>query len=364
MFAAVAVSGVYPRAGAVSGGAQVRLFGSGFVPGATTVTIGGTAASVTYVASTELLVTVPAGTAGTADVIVTTPGGSATLPAGYTYVPPPTVAGVDPRTVAVAGGQNVVITGTGFVAGETTVTIGGVAATDVRVVSGTTLACTAPAHAPGSADIVVTTPGGTASLSGAVTYFAPPAITGFTPLQGLAGTVVTISGTGFDPDRSGDRVLLGSVTVPVVAATPTQLTVTIPTGAQTGRFTVTTAGGSATSGAAFVVPVYTRITATPAMASLEVGDTLQLRASGVFADNSDGGHHGACVVDLEQSVGGRRRCRRHRSRRRFRFRNHHGVVQRPDRNDLDRRCLLGLAAAGPGGDRTGARSRGRAVASR
>jgi RHS repeat-associated protein len=84
LFSAVTIADVFPRNGNATGGTQVRLFGSGFLPGATTVTIGGAAAVVTYVSSTELLVTVPPG-AGSADVQATTPGGSATLAHGFSY---------------------------------------------------------------------------------------------------------------------------------------------------------------------------------------------------------------------------------------------------------------------------------------
>lgn len=49
----------------------------------------GTAAAtdVTVNSDTELTATTPAGTAGTADVVVTTSGGSDTLEGGFTYNP-------------------------------------------------------------------------------------------------------------------------------------------------------------------------------------------------------------------------------------------------------------------------------------
>jgi hypothetical protein len=51
------------------------------------VTIGGAAATaVTVVSATSITATTPAGSAGTASVVVTTPGGSITGPARYTYV--------------------------------------------------------------------------------------------------------------------------------------------------------------------------------------------------------------------------------------------------------------------------------------
>jgi len=85
----LAVTDLYPRSGDPAGGTSVRIFGSGFVAGATRVTFGGIAAtSITFVSSTELLVTTPAGAIGSADVTVTSPVGSATLAGRYQYAPP------------------------------------------------------------------------------------------------------------------------------------------------------------------------------------------------------------------------------------------------------------------------------------
>lgn len=82
---------------------------------ATTVTVGGTAAtSVTVTSATSLTAVVPAGTAGAADVVVTTSAGSDTLTDGYTYVAAPTVTTVNPNTGPEAGGNTITITGTGF----------------------------------------------------------------------------------------------------------------------------------------------------------------------------------------------------------------------------------------------------------
>lgn len=76
---------IYPKVAYPSGGQSIRVFGAGFVPGATTVTIGGRPATVTQVAPTELLVTAPPHTAGAAEIVVSTPAGSAAVAGGLTY---------------------------------------------------------------------------------------------------------------------------------------------------------------------------------------------------------------------------------------------------------------------------------------
>lgn len=81
---------VDPDNGVATGEATVQIIGENFQDGAT-VTIGGSAVSnVIFVSPTELEVEVPAGTAGSVDIIVTNPDGkSDTLAGGFTYTPSP-----------------------------------------------------------------------------------------------------------------------------------------------------------------------------------------------------------------------------------------------------------------------------------
>lgn len=69
----------------------------------------------------------------------------------------PTVSGVTPASAAT--GATITITGTNLNA-TTAVTVGGNAATNVNVVSGTSVTATMPAGTAGSAPVVVTTPAG------------------------------------------------------------------------------------------------------------------------------------------------------------------------------------------------------------
>ncbi len=79
---------VEPDNDTITGGATVQIIGENFQDGAT-VTIGGNAVSnVIFVSPTELMVEVPAGSAGSTDVVVTNPdGNSDTLVDGFTYTP-------------------------------------------------------------------------------------------------------------------------------------------------------------------------------------------------------------------------------------------------------------------------------------
>jgi gliding motility-associated-like protein len=61
-----------------------------------------------------------------------------------------------------------------------------------------------------------------------------PTITTFTPLSGVVGTSVTISGTNFNTVMANNIVFFGASKATVTAASATSLTVTVPTGATFG----------------------------------------------------------------------------------------------------------------------------------
>src|SRR5581483_6440591 len=100
-------------------------------------------------------------------------GGSSTSPSSTA----PRIASVSPNAASTTGGVVVTISGANFSPGAV-VTIGGIAAATATVENSTTIAATAPPHAAGAADVVVTSNGQTASLAGGLTYVtnAPPAI--------------------------------------------------------------------------------------------------------------------------------------------------------------------------------------------
>ncbi len=168
---------VEPNRDMVVGGAAVKIIGENFQDGAT-VTIGGKAASnVIFVSPTELTVEVPAGVAGSADVVVTNPDGkSDTLTDGFTYTepPPPTLTRLEPDNDVVAGGATVKIIGENFQAGST-VTIDGNTVSNMIFVLPTELTVVVPAGTAGNADVVVTNPDGKSdTLADGFTYIEVP----------------------------------------------------------------------------------------------------------------------------------------------------------------------------------------------
>ena len=117
----------------------------------------------------------------------------------------PQIISIVPNSASPAGGAIVTINGSNFTSGTQTtapsVSFGGVAAKNVRVVSPSQLRATVPPHSSGRVSVEVTTAdGASSSASGAFAYTnAPPAISGISPTSGDAtgGTVVTIAGSNF-----------------------------------------------------------------------------------------------------------------------------------------------------------------------
>ncbi len=249
------VTAINPTRGTTGGGTQVTITGTNFT-GATGVTIGGAPAAFTVVSATSITATTGAHAAGVADVAVTTPNGVGAGVGLFTYVAPvaPTVTAISPSSGTTAGGTPVTIAGTAFV-GATSVTIGGLAA-PFTVVNATTITTTTSAHAAGGVDVVVTTPGGTATGVDLFTYVAPPpaapSVTAISPSSGPAsgGTAVTISGANL---TGANAVSIGGV--PVSGFTVLNgTTITATTGAHSAGVVdvvVTTPGGTGTGAGLF-----------------------------------------------------------------------------------------------------------------
>lgn len=177
-------------------GTTVTISGSGFTAGSTTVSFGGRpGADVRVLSPTSLRVVAPPHEPGPVEVRVTTEGGASDVNSAsrFTYVlARPAVTRIDPATGAEDGGTTVSVIGTALT-GATAVSFGDVAATSFRVESDTQVTAVTPVHPPGTVDVVVTTPGGSAPPSAATrfTFLAasPPGRTGLdgTPGAGTGG---------------------------------------------------------------------------------------------------------------------------------------------------------------------------------
>lgn len=142
-------------------------------------------------------------------------------------------------------GKPVGVLGNGLT-GTTAVKFNGATA-KFNVVSDTYLTATVPSGETGF--ITVTTPSGT--LSSSKQYFVTPKILSFSPPTGPVGTSVVISGSGLIQTTT---ITLGGVKVTSYSVdSDKQVTITVPTGAKTGKIVLTTPGGKATSSKTFTV---------------------------------------------------------------------------------------------------------------
>ena len=108
----------------------------------------------------------------------------------------PTIGSISPSGPT-AGSTLITITGTNFISGNTTVTIGGVSATGVAFSSNSTITATISSGTVGAQDVVVTTPGGSATLTGGFTYVASSSGGGVVVGGGGGGSVINLNIQGF-----------------------------------------------------------------------------------------------------------------------------------------------------------------------
>ena len=191
----------------------------------TAVSFGGTAATgFTIVSSDTIQATVGSGASGAVSVV--TPAGAANL-SGFTYgLPIPAITGFSPDSGTT--GTTVLIHGSSL-SGVTTVTFGGVAA-NFSILSDTVVSAVVGSGASGN--VVVTAPGGPASMPGFL-YTAPPpphfTFNSFSPSSGTTGTNVLIKGTGLLNIAS---VTFGGVSASNISVlSDSMVTATVGTGA-------------------------------------------------------------------------------------------------------------------------------------
>ncbi|MFI9354999.1 IPT/TIG domain-containing protein [Streptomyces lydicus] len=162
---------IVPASGPTAGGTAFTILGAYLQGG--TVTFGGTPATVlgTDPSGAILFGLIPAGPVGGGNVpvVVTTAGGTATVPGGFTYLPPAPVVTVPVTPASATAGSTFSLSGTDL--SGATVLFGGTPAAGVTVNgAGTSLTGTVPPGTVGSTvTVTVQTLGGTAN-AGTFTY--------------------------------------------------------------------------------------------------------------------------------------------------------------------------------------------------
>jgi hypothetical protein len=189
---------------------------------------------------------IPAG-ATTGKIAVTNPNGTAQSATDFTVIQcAPTIVSFTPTNGPV--GTSVVITGDDFT-GTTIVRFDGTNAT-FTVNTDAQITATVPTGAD-TGRITITNGIGTGTSSTDFVVTAVPTITSFSPVTGSVGTTVTITGTNFTGTSTVRFNGVAATTFNV--HTDSRITAVVPTGATSGKITVTNSAGTATSATDFTV---------------------------------------------------------------------------------------------------------------
>jgi hypothetical protein len=230
----------------------VAITGTGFT-GATAVKFNGTSAAFTVNSATSITATVPAG-ATTGKVSVTTGAGTGTSTSDFTVTAATTysISG----HIATGGGtaiSGVSVTRTGSATPVTTNATGDYTFTGLAAGTYTiTPSLAGYLFSPVNKSVTITNANATGQN---FTGTPAPTVTGFSPTSGPTGTSVVFTGTNL----TGATVVKFNTTnaTAFTVNSATQITASVPAGATTGKISVTTAGGTASSAANFTVTTST-----------------------------------------------------------------------------------------------------------
>ena len=170
------VTSVTPNSGPSTGGSQVAIFGTNFLPGGTTVTVGTAPLGNLVVATPQLITgTIPPGAPGTSVPISVTTliGGTSILANAWTYQgnSAPSIASVTPDHAPINGGVAFTLTGQSLGQG-TVVYVNGMAATPIAQSFTTYVGILPAVSSPGYANILAVSTAGVASLANTFRYTA------------------------------------------------------------------------------------------------------------------------------------------------------------------------------------------------
>jgi len=225
------VSSISPASGLP--GSSFSIFGSNFpynsyyYNSVVSVKIGETPTSVSYSSTGQLTVSVPQNmAAGSYKVKVT--AGPHTVEAPQQYqVLAPSISGFAPTSGGI--GREVVISGTFLSGNYYDVYFGSVQTRAYSSSSGSIRVQVPPGVDAGNVKIKVQHGNVLLEAAGNFTVLAP-AISSFSPSTGVAGSVVTITGSGFTPSTYYTTVKFGTVVTSILSVTENSIRAVVPSG--------------------------------------------------------------------------------------------------------------------------------------
>lgn len=223
-----------------NGTGTVTINGTNFMPNATTVTVGGTAAtSVSVNANLQSLTAAfPSKGRGTYVVRVTTPGGFAE--ANYTYTVTPSVSSISPSSVYYDYGSGYTIYGSRFSSsGATSVYVSNGGYYGISIANDGQLSFNPGALAAGSYTAQVVAPDGWSNAVGfSSSWYPAPSISSVSDGRGgngsIPGSTITLSGSNF----TGASVSIGGTAVSA-SVSATSISFSCPSFGSDGTRTIT-----------------------------------------------------------------------------------------------------------------------------
>lgn len=244
------ITAITPNQGTIIGGTGVTVSGTLLIDGMQLSFDGNPANNVTVVDGNTITATTPEGfVEGPASVDIDYQNGSVSLPNGFTYWQP-RIDSLTPASGSVDGGTLVTLSGAYF-ASDVTINFDGISATSATFVDSSTVTAVTPPGVAGQAAVDLSIGGGTGYTSSTFTYL-DPTVSSVVPNSGpdSGGTVVTITGTLFDPSATVEFDYISATNVTVVDSNT--ITATTPSGFGTVDITVTTANSQAVLGQGFI----------------------------------------------------------------------------------------------------------------
>ncbi|KUL84836.1 hypothetical protein ZTR_08225 [Talaromyces verruculosus] len=279
------ISRINPTSGPTTGGTNVIITGTNLAS-PSSVTFGGTAATIISSSPTSVSVTTPANSAGPSRVVVTTAGGTSTQAVNYNYftIAVPVITSLSPTNGPESGGNTVTINGSNLLY-TTGVTFGTTPASSFAVLSSNQIAAVAPAGTGAVSVTVQNTSGTSGSLTYTYNAIPAPVVSSVSPASGSAagGNTVTISGSGF---TYATAVAFGSTPASsFTVISSTSISAVVPPGPPAGgsvSVLVTGPGGTSPAGTVYTytaTPTPTVTTLTPGSGSVSGGNSVVLVGS-------------------------------------------------------------------------------------
>ncbi|MDB5023803.1 MAG: hypothetical protein JWP78_1558 [Mucilaginibacter sp.] len=230
------ISSLSPASGLA--GSTVTVSGTNFPTsyGSIAATLGNTSVSVSPYSSSQFSFTVPSSLSPGSYEFVLKAGPNSILASQQFTVTSPTISSFTPSSGPI--GAQVTINGT-FIAGQYYTVYFGTYSTSGYVSSSSTLTVNVPGGiSAGDVKISVLIGGQTITAPGTFTV-TTPTITSFSPTSGVAGTIVTITGTGFNSAYYGAAVSFGTINANVLSITDNTIKVTVPSNTGNGAMKIT-----------------------------------------------------------------------------------------------------------------------------